>query len=115
MSATDVGTCVSDPDMAKPMAAWVDPFVRSMETKYLTCALRLNSGRIEDTAITAGISRRTLLRKMKAYGIDKRAFIPFPSTACAYKDGSGVQCARRRAHGGWLDEFCAEHRAAVGT
>ena len=50
------------------------PIVEQFERAYLLEALKDNTGRIAETAQQAGISRRTLLRKMNCYGIDKRAF-----------------------------------------
>ena len=44
------------------------------ELFYLQAALRLNEGRIQATANTAGLSRRTLLRKLKKHGLDKRDY-----------------------------------------
>jgi DNA-binding NtrC family response regulator len=52
----------------------VRPIVEQIEKQYLEEVLRSQRGRIEATAERAGISRRTLLRKLKAYGIDKRSF-----------------------------------------
>ena len=61
-------------DIDKPLAEHVDPFVQELEVSYLTEALRANQGRIQATAEMAGLSRRTLLRKLRQYGIDKRDF-----------------------------------------
>ena len=50
------------------------PVVEQLERAYLLQALKDNGGRIAETAQQAGISRRTLLRKMNSFGIDKRVF-----------------------------------------
>lgn len=47
-----------------------------VERRYLEAALTYNLGHIEDTAATAGLSRRTLLRKLKKHGIQSRDFNP---------------------------------------
>jgi DNA-binding NtrC family response regulator len=54
----------------------VSAAVAALEEEYLTAVLRQSSGAIGVAAKRAGISRRTLLRKIKAYDIDKDAFKP---------------------------------------
>lgn len=49
--------------------------IEKRERALLEAYLRANEGRIAATAEQAGISRRTLLRKLSRYGIDKRRFI----------------------------------------
>lgn len=61
-------------DMDKTLSEHLEPLTQELEVNYLTAALRANQGRIQATAETAGLSRRTLLRKMRQYGIDKRDF-----------------------------------------
>ena len=51
-----------------------EPALDKLERQYLEQALRANGGRIGETAEVAGISPRTLLRKLKQHGIDKREF-----------------------------------------
>ncbi|EDL56417.1 helix-turn-helix domain-containing protein [Gimesia maris] len=48
--------------------------MEELEREYLQAKLKLHAGRVSETAEEAGISRRTLLRKMKQYGIDKQKF-----------------------------------------
>ena len=48
--------------------------LQRLEREYLEAALRLHGGRMQDTARAAGISRRTLLRKMIKYGLARRSF-----------------------------------------
>jgi DNA-binding NtrC family response regulator len=50
------------------------PVIERLERSYLESVLRRHGGRITETAGHAGISRHTLLRKLKFYGIDKREF-----------------------------------------
>ena len=61
-------------DTGKSLAEHLEPLVREIEASYLTAALRASGGRIQPAADVAGLSRRTLLRKLKQYGIDKRDF-----------------------------------------
>lgn len=58
----------------KPMAENIDPVVEHMERQYLAACLRANRGRVSQTAEQAGVHRRTLLRKMKQYELDKKDF-----------------------------------------
>ncbi len=58
----------------KPLQENISPLVKRLERDYLRLVLTETSGRVEAAAKRAGISRRTLLRKMKLYGIDKTAF-----------------------------------------
>ncbi len=48
--------------------------LNQVERLYLESALRETGGRIQATARVAGMSRRTLLRKLKKYGLEKRHF-----------------------------------------
>jgi len=48
--------------------------IEELEREYLQAKLKQHAGRVAETAAEAGISRRTLLRKMKQYGIDKQKF-----------------------------------------
>ncbi len=48
--------------------------VEQLERKYLQSILKQNAGRVAESARQAGVSRRTLLRKMNLYRIDKQDF-----------------------------------------
>jgi DNA-binding NtrC family response regulator len=61
-------------DTSKSLEANLAPAVEQLEQDYLRSVLRQNSGRVAAAARQAGISRRTLLRKMRLHGIDKREF-----------------------------------------
>jgi DNA-binding NtrC family response regulator len=61
-------------DADKPLQENIGPLLQSLERDYLRLVLTKTSGRVEEAAQRAGISRRTLLRKMKLHGIDKTAF-----------------------------------------
>ena len=61
-------------DLTKPLGEQIRQATTRMEREYLEGCLRDNGGRVGETAKQAGISRRTLLRKLKRHGIDKRAF-----------------------------------------
>ena len=50
------------------------PLIERHERQYLQAVLKQNAGGIAASAEQAGISRRTLLRKMKLYDIDKSEF-----------------------------------------
>jgi DNA-binding NtrC family response regulator len=61
-----------DPTMT--LADYLEPQLTALEREYLEIVLADNGGRIADSANQAGMSRRTLLRKLKAYDIDKQEF-----------------------------------------
>ncbi len=63
-------------DASLPMAEALAPALGRLERAYLEACLRDCEGRIGRAADQAGISRRTLLRKLKAHGIDKARFRP---------------------------------------
>jgi len=56
------------------LAAYLEPHLTVLEKEYLETVLSENNGRIAESANQAGMSRRTLLRKLKAYQIDKQYF-----------------------------------------
>jgi two-component system response regulator AtoC len=61
-------------DTGKPLGDVLDPIVARLEREYLNAVLKEHAGRVHAAAQHAGISRRTLLRKMKLYDIDKSEF-----------------------------------------
>lgn len=61
-------------DTRKSLAENLAPLAHQLEREYLETILQQQQGRIERSAQRAGISRRTLLRKMKHYGLDKHTF-----------------------------------------
>ncbi len=61
-------------DLRLPLQEAVDGLVTRLEQEYLTRLLEKHGGRIQRSARHAGISRRTLYRKMQQYGIDKADF-----------------------------------------
>ena len=61
-------------DPALSLQENLDPVMEELEREYLQAKLKQHAGRVSETAEEAGISRRTLLRKMKQYGIDKQKF-----------------------------------------
>ena len=61
-------------DLSKSLKEHVDPLVAQLERRYLEAALRKTGGRIGSAAQLAGVSSRTLLRKLTQYGIDKRQY-----------------------------------------
>ncbi len=58
----------------RTLAETIESHVERVERGYLQACLRENAGAIEKTARQAGISRRTLLRRLNHYGIDKASF-----------------------------------------
>lgn len=59
------------PDFSElPLPIWI----RQQEKQYLMKKLEILGGRIEATAQSCGIEVRTLHRKMKLYGLDKKQF-----------------------------------------
>ncbi|MCH5376286.1 MAG: hypothetical protein JJ992_20130 [Planctomycetes bacterium] len=63
-------------DMSKPLQDNITVVVEQLECEYLQAALEQSAGRVAAAAEQAGISRRTLLRKMNQYHIDKQEFKP---------------------------------------
>lgn len=61
-------------DPTHTLSDFLQPRLTTLEKEYLEAVLAKNNGRIIETANQAGISRRTLLRKLKTYGIDKHQF-----------------------------------------
>lgn len=61
-------------DPEKTLQENMAPVMEQIEREYLESLLRKNEGKIVDSAQQAGISRRTLLRKLKTYKIDKSDF-----------------------------------------
>lgn len=61
-------------DPSRTLQENLDPVIEQLEREYLRAKLKQHAGRVADTAEEAGISRRTLLRKMKLYGIEKQDF-----------------------------------------
>jgi DNA-binding NtrC family response regulator len=60
-------------DLSKSLQDHLAPLVEQLERQYLQSVLEQNAGRVAMAAQQAGISRRTLLRKMIQYDIDKQA------------------------------------------
>ncbi|MGF1468921.1 MAG: sigma-54 interaction domain-containing protein [Sandaracinaceae bacterium] len=58
-------------DVGRTLAETVESQIEDLERAYLDRVLSDNRGRVGDSAAQAGISRRTLLRKLKRYGLDK--------------------------------------------
>jgi DNA-binding NtrC family response regulator len=61
-------------DTNRSLAEVVDDATEDVERAYLESVLRQTGGRVTRAADRARISRRTLLRKMLRYGIDKKSF-----------------------------------------
>ncbi len=61
-------------DTERPLREALAPHVEKLERAYLAECLRQTSGRMGEAAARAGISRRTLLRKLRRYALDKTAF-----------------------------------------
>lgn len=66
------------PDLSRPLADAVQTATDRAEESYLRAALQRTEGRAQATADLAGISRRTLLRKLQRLGIDRTAYRPIP-------------------------------------
>lgn len=61
-------------DVAKSLKENVEPIITQCEIAYLREVLKSNQGRIGKSASQADISRRTLLRKMKEYRLNRSDF-----------------------------------------
>lgn len=62
------------PDLDRSLPEVAETAVERTEEAYLRAALARTGGRVQRTAELAGISRRTLLRKLNRLGIDRRAY-----------------------------------------
>jgi DNA-binding NtrC family response regulator len=72
----DAGDALADaaPDLERSLPDEVDDAVRRTERAYLQAALQRTGGKVGRTAEIAGISRRTLLRKLKRLEVDRTAY-----------------------------------------
>ncbi|MDF1667112.1 MAG: helix-turn-helix domain-containing protein, partial [Planctomycetota bacterium] len=61
-------------DLSKTLEDHLAPIIERAERQYFDACLKANRGRIGDTAKQAGIHRRTLLRKINQYKIDKSVY-----------------------------------------
>lgn len=59
-------------DLDKTMPEAIKPIIEKAEKKYLTELLKRHEGRVGVTAEKAGVNRRTILRKLKSWGMDRR-------------------------------------------
>jgi len=64
----------SEIELGLSLAAFLEKHQGPLEKSYLTALLAQNLGAIAKSAAQAGINRRTLLRKMKQYQLDKKSF-----------------------------------------
>ncbi len=62
------------PDLGKTLPEAVAEATAEVEREYLKRLLEKNEGRIQRSAAQAGISRRTLHRKLQEHGLDKQEF-----------------------------------------
>jgi DNA-binding NtrC family response regulator len=58
-----------------PFSEWI----KEQEKKYLVEQLHASHGRLDQTAANSGMCVRTLFRKMRLYGLDKKTFRPSDS------------------------------------
>ncbi|MEM1009336.1 MAG: helix-turn-helix domain-containing protein, partial [Myxococcota bacterium] len=59
------------PDLKRSLKDNVQPFLEHIEKIYLDACMQANLGRVNTAAKMAGISRRTLLRKLNQHNINK--------------------------------------------
>jgi DNA-binding NtrC family response regulator len=64
----------SNVDISRTLEENLVPALEQLERDYLQAVLKQKAGHIAETARHARISRRTLLRKMNRYGLDKSEF-----------------------------------------
>lgn len=65
-------------DLNQSLDEYLAPFIERAERDYLDACLRAHRGRIGQTATKAGIHRRTLLRKLKQYNMNKNDYKKSP-------------------------------------
>jgi DNA-binding NtrC family response regulator len=70
-----------DPLLAKPLRAARREVTDAFERRYLEHWLRETGGRIDHTAVRAGIDPRSLFEKMRRLGLRKEDFRPLPPAA----------------------------------
>ncbi|MFC1705271.1 sigma-54 interaction domain-containing protein [Planctomycetota bacterium] len=75
-TASEEATSPPRVDLKRNLRETVDDLVRDTERRFLEQALTATRGRVQAAADIAGINRRTLLRKLKRHGIDKRWYKP---------------------------------------
>ena len=63
-------------DDSIPMKAAVDRATAHIERTYLHRLLKRHDGHLGHTATAAGVTRRTLYNKLKAYGLDAADYRP---------------------------------------
>ncbi|GAB4273035.1 MAG: sigma-54 dependent transcriptional regulator [Deferrisomatales bacterium] len=63
-------------ELELPLAQALDRVVERYEKAYLEAQLRRFGGRITQVARAAGVSRRTIERKMKKYALARQTFLP---------------------------------------
>ncbi len=61
-------------DIDVPLAEALQPHLERLERAYLQACLAKTGGRMGEAAERAGVNRRTLLRKLKRHGIDRRDY-----------------------------------------
>lgn len=74
VEVTRAETPAPEIDVELPMEAALAPKFDALERSYLDACLRACNGRIGETAERAGISRRTLLRKLSKHDLDKHSY-----------------------------------------
>jgi len=60
--------------LASPENSSLEDWIKSQEKEYLITKLHAFGGRIDKTARSCGVDVRTLHRKMRIYGLDKKVF-----------------------------------------
>lgn len=60
-----------DVDLSRTLREHVAAVLPALEREYLAAMLTLHEGRIGKASEAAGISRRTMLRKMQRYGLGR--------------------------------------------
>jgi DNA-binding NtrC family response regulator len=61
-------------DTGRTLEETIGPAVEALEKRYLEALLAETEGRVQEAARRAGISRRTLQRKLALHRIDKACF-----------------------------------------
>lgn len=75
LSGIEVAASADSTALAIPLALPLREWLNEQEKYYLTRQLELCKGRISLTAAQCGVDTKTLYRKMRLYGLDKRTFL----------------------------------------
>jgi DNA-binding NtrC family response regulator len=81
-----------------PLSTPYSEWIKAQEKKYLVEQLRASRGRLDQTAANSGMCVRTLFRKMRLYGLDKKDFRASESDQLSSLPSTDDSWLERRPH-----------------